>query len=153
AEKPLCRSRSMKTLKPGLSVLLSTTLIAVVAQAAADDPMPSWNDTESKKAIMAFVQKVTKKGSPDFVSTSERIATFDNDGTLWAEQPMYVQFVFVEDRVRATAPQHPEWKTQEPFASVLKGDMNGVLAAGEKDALEMIAATHSGMTTEEFART
>jgi phosphoglycolate phosphatase-like HAD superfamily hydrolase len=118
----------------------------------AQDSLPSWNDTAPKKSILAFVEKVTKQGSPDFVSPDERIATFDNDGTLWAEQPLYFQFAFVLDRVKALAPQHPEWKTKEPFASLLKGDMKGVLAAGDKGAVMMLAATHSGMTTDEFAK-
>jgi hypothetical protein len=116
----------------------------------AADPLPSWNDTGPKKAIVAFVEKVTKAGSPDFVPVSQRIATFDNDGTLWAEQPMYFQLAFAFDRVKVTAPQHPEWQTTEPFASLLKGDMKGVMAAGEHGLMEIIATTHSGMTTDEF---
>jgi len=120
---------------------------------AAADPLPSWNDTGAKKSIVAFVQRTTTAGSPDFVPVPERIAVFDNDGTLWAEQPMYFQGFFVLDRVKALAPQHPQWKTKEPFASLLKGDMKGVAAAGEKGAVELLAATHTGMTTEEFTRT
>jgi phosphoglycolate phosphatase-like HAD superfamily hydrolase len=120
---------------------------------AADDPLPAWNDTAPRKAIVAFVERVTKPGSPDFVPMPERIATFDNDGTLWAEQPMYFQGLFLADRVKALAPQHPEWHTKEPFASLLKGDMHGVAAAGEKGLMEMVAATHSGMSTEEFSQT
>jgi hypothetical protein len=92
------------------------------APPATVDPLPSWNDTRPKKAIVAFVDRVTKEGSPDFVPVAERIATFDNDGTLWAEQPMYTQVFFVMDRVKALAPEHPEWKTKQPFASLLKGD-------------------------------
>ena len=122
------------------------------APARADDPLPSWNETASKKAILAFVEKVTTDGSADFVPVPERIATFDNDGTLWAEQPMYFQALFVFDRVKALAPEHPEWKEKEPFASILKGDMKGVAAAGEKGLMEMLAATHTGMTTEEFTK-
>jgi phosphoglycolate phosphatase-like HAD superfamily hydrolase len=114
--------------------------------------MPSWNDTGPKQAIIAFVEKVTKEGSPDFVPPNERIVTFDNDGTLWAEQPIYFQAAFALDRVKALAPQHPEWKEKEPFASILKGDMKGVAAAGEKGAMEIMAITHTGMTTEEFTR-
>jgi phosphoserine phosphatase len=121
--------------------------------AFAADPLPSWNDTASKKAIIEFVDKVTKQGSPTFVPAAERIATFDNDGTLWAEQPMYFQFFFAVDRVKALAPQHPEWKTQEPFASLLKGDMKGALAGGEQGLMEIVMATHAGMTTEEFDKT
>ena len=90
---------------------------------AQTDPLPSWNDGPAKKAIVDFVAKVTKNGSPDFVPLAERIATFDNDGTLWCEQPMYFQLLFALDRVKALAPQHPEWKDKEPFASLLKGDV------------------------------
>ena len=121
--------------------------------AFAQEPLPSWNDTGPKKAIVTFVQKVTKEGSPDFVPPAERIATFDNDGCLWAEQPMYFQLFFVLDRVKALAPQHPEWKEKEPFASLLKGDMKAVAASGEKGMMQMLAATHTGMTTEEFTKT
>ena len=119
---------------------------------AAGDLLPSWNETASKKNIMAFVARVTTEGTSDFVPPAERIATFDNDGTLWAEKPMYVQMMFALDRVKTLAPQHPEWKTKEPFASVLKGDMKELATSGEKGALEIIAATHSGMTTDEFDR-
>jgi phosphoglycolate phosphatase-like HAD superfamily hydrolase len=114
------------------------------------DPLPSWNDTAPKKAIVACVEKVTKEGSSDFVPPNERIATFDNDGTLWCEQPMYFQLLFALDRVKALAPQHPEWKTKEPFASLLKGDLKGALAGGERAMLEIIVVTHAGMTTAEF---
>jgi phosphoglycolate phosphatase-like HAD superfamily hydrolase len=101
---------------------------------------------------MAFVEKVTKEGSPDFVPVPERIAVFDNDGTLWAEQPMYFQAFFVFDRIKALAPQHPEWKDKEPFASVLKGDVKSALAGGDRALMEMVMATHTGMTSEEFAK-
>jgi phosphoserine phosphatase len=117
---------------------------------AQADPLPSWNDTASRRAIVEFVGKVTQEGSPNYVPVSERIATFDNDGTLWAEQPMYFQAFFIVDRIKALAQKHPEWKTQEPFASVLKGDMKSALAGGEKALLEMAMATHAGMSTEEF---
>lgn len=136
----------MKTIASALFATL------IIVHARAEDPLPSWNDTAPKKAIVAFVEKVTKEGSPDFVPMLERIATFDNDGTLWAEQPMYFQFLFVMDRVKAMAPTHPEWKEKEPFASVLKGDLKAVAAAGEKGAMEMLAATHTGITTEEFSK-
>ena len=116
----------------------------------AQDPLPSWNDGASKKSITDFVTRVTAKGSSDFVPVAERIATFDNDGTLWGEQPMYFQFFFVIDRVKALLPQHPEWKTKDPFASLLKGDMKSVEAAGEAGLMEMLAATHTGMTSAEF---
>lgn len=114
------------------------------------DPLASWNDGKAKQSIIEFVTKVTKEGSPDFVPPAERIATFDNDGTLWAEQPMYFQFFFALDRVKALSSQHPEWKEQEPFASLLKGDVKGALAGGEHAMLEIVMATHTGMTTEEF---
>src|SRR6266536_2182466 len=122
---------------------------ATVAEAAAA-PLPSWNDTAPKKAIVAFVERMTKEGSPDFVPVPERISVFDNDGTLWCEQPMPVQLFFALDRVKALAPQHPEWKTKEPFASFLKGDLKTALAGGEHALLEIIMATHAGMTTAEF---
>lgn len=129
------------------------TVIAAVcfaAQAFAADPLPSWNDTAPKRAIVHFVERVTKAGSADFVPPAERIATFDNDGTLWAEQPMYFQLFYVVDRVKVHASQRPEWKTQEPFASLLKGDMKGVAAAGEQGLAALLSATHAGMTTDEF---
>jgi len=132
----------------GMKILLALTLLANTAFAA--DPMPSWNDTAPKKAIVAFVEKVTKPGSPDFVPVPERIAVFDNDGTLWSEQPMYFQFLFALDRVKTLAPQHPEWKDKEPFASLLKGDVKGALAGGDRALLEIVMATHAGMTTAEF---
>ena len=116
------------------------------------DPLPSWNDTAPKKAVITFIEKVTKEGSPDFVPVPERIATFDNDGTLWAEKPVPFQLLFAFDRVKLLAPQHPEWKTKEPFASLLKGDLAGVAATGEKGLMEIVTATHTGMTTDEFSR-
>jgi phosphoserine phosphatase len=125
---------------------------AAAAPLQAQDPLPSWNETGPKKAILEFVAKVTKAGSPDFVPPAERIATFDNDGTLWAEQPMYFQLAFALDRVKALAPQHPEWKTEEPFKSLLAGDLKSALAGGEKAIVPIIMATHAGNTTEEFAR-
>ena len=121
------------------------------ASSAAADPLPSWNDGASKKALLDFVGRVTREGGPEFVPPAERIATFDNDGTLWSEKPVPFQAFFAFDRVKALAPQHPEWKTREPFASLLKGDTAGVAASGEKGVLSIIAATHSGMTTDEFA--
>ncbi len=128
----------------------SAALVFMVTIAHAQNPLPSWNDDLSKKAIVEFVMKVTEEGSPDFVPVPERIATFDNDGTLWAEQPMYFQLAFAIDRVKTLAIQHPEWKDKEPFASLLKGDVNGVLAGGEKAMFEILMATHAGITTEEF---
>ncbi len=122
------------------------------ASAVAIDPLPSWNDTPTKQAILEFVAGVRTQDGTNYVDPAERIAVFDNDGTLWAEQPMYFQLAFALDEVKTMAPQHPEWKTKEPFASVLKGDMNGVMAGGEKALLGILAATHSGMTTDEFDR-
>ena len=120
-------------------------------QASDTDPLPSWNEGSTKKAIRDFVARVTKDGSPDFVPVSERIATFDNDGTLWGEKPLPFQLLFALDRAKAVAPQHRDWTTKQPFASLLKGDMADVMASGGKGVLEIIAATHSGMTTDEFA--
>jgi len=135
---------------------IATALLAAVAFTTtitrADDPLPSWNDGPAKKSILAFVEKVTKPGSPDFVPVPERIAMYDNDGTLWSEQPVPVQFYFVADRVKALAPQHPEWKSKEPFASILKGDVKAALEGGDHGLMELFMATHTGMTTDEFAQ-
>jgi phosphoserine phosphatase len=128
----------------------AATLVLATVSVHAADPLPSWNDSNAKTSIVEFVGKVTEKGSPDFVPEPRRIATFDNDGTLWAEQPMYFQLFFAVDRVRELAATHPEWETKEPFASILKGDLKGALAGGEKAALEIVMATHAGMTTTEF---
>jgi phosphoglycolate phosphatase-like HAD superfamily hydrolase len=130
----------------------AVVMIAIlwVVPSLAQDELPSWNDTAPKKAIVAFVERVTKQGAPDFVPPAERIATFDNDGTLWAEQPIYFQLAFALDRVKALAPQRPEWNTKEPFASLLKGDLKGALAGGEPAIFEIVMATHAGMTSEEF---
>ncbi|MCK6370518.1 MAG: haloacid dehalogenase-like hydrolase [Gammaproteobacteria bacterium] len=117
----------------------------------ATDPLPSWNDTASKRAIVGFVTATTTPTDPQYLPPAERIAVFDNDGTLWGEQPLYFQLAFALDRVKALAPEHPEWKTQEPFASLLKGDLKGALAGGEHAIAEMVMATHAGMTADEFA--
>jgi len=131
--------------------LYAITILLLTANTFAADLLPSWNNTPTKKTLVEFVAKVTKTGSPDYVDPAQRIAVFDNDGTLWAEQPFYFQALFAFDRVKALAPSHPEWKTQEPFASVIKGDMAGALAGGEKALVELIMATHANMTTDEFA--
>jgi phosphoserine phosphatase len=128
------------------------TLLLLANTAFAADPLPSWNNTAPKKAIVTFVEKVTKEGSPDFVPVAERIAVFDNDGCLWSEQPMYFQAFFIFDRIKQLAPQHPEWKDEEPFASVLKGDIKSALAGGEHALIEMGMATHADTTTEEFEK-
>ncbi len=123
------------------------------ASAQAADPLPSWNDGPTKNSIIDFVARVTKEGGPDYVKPAERIATFDNDGTLWIEQPIYNQFAFAMDEVKAQASKHPDWSTKEPFKSVIAGDMKAVAAMGEKGMLEIVAATHSGMTTVDFNKT
>jgi len=140
-----------------LGITLTMVLLAYVgatlgspARAQTVDPLSSWNDGKAKQSIIDFVTQVTKPGSPDFVPPAERIAVFDNDGTLWSEQPMYFQLLFALDRVKALAPQHPEWKDQEPFASLLKGDVKAALAGGEHAILDIIMTTHAGNTTAEF---
>jgi phosphoserine phosphatase len=134
-----------------LFVAASTVALPAPARAQTD-PLPSWNDGAAKSGIVTFVRAVTNQSGKDFVPLEERVAVFDNDGTLWAEQPMYFQAIFAFDRVKALAPQHPEWQTREPFASVLKGNLKGALAGGEKALLELVMATHAGMSSEEFAR-
>ena len=133
-------------------LLKAIALAAALALAslAAAEPLPSWNEGQAKHAIVDFVQRVTTAGGADFVPKPERIAVFDNDGTLWSEQPMYFQLFFALDRVKVLAPQHPEWKDKEPFASLLRGDLKSALAGGEKAILEIVMATHAGMTTGEF---
>ncbi|RWP34426.1 HAD family hydrolase [Mesorhizobium sp.] len=123
---------------------------AASATAQGTDQLPSWNDVQSKQAIVAFVERVTAEGAADFVPEAERVAVFDNDGCLWAEQPMYFQLLFALDRVKAMAPQHPEWKDTEPFASLLKGDIKTALSGGEPAIVDIVMTTHSGMTSEEF---
>lgn len=132
--------------------LLAATLVCAFGGVAvvADEPLASWNNTASKNSIIDFVAAVTDGDSDSYVRPAERIAVFDNDGTLWSEQPMYVQLAFALDRVKALAPQHPQWKTQQPFKAVLEGDLTTVLAGGEHAILELILATHTGVTTEEF---
>ncbi len=138
--------------RPVLVTLATLTALALACAVRAADPLPSWNDGAARQSILQFVARVTQGGSPDFVPPAERIAVFDNDGTLWAEQPIYFQTFFLVERVKALAPQHPEWKTQEPFAAVLKGDLQGALAGGERAVAQLYMATHAGMTSEEFAR-
>lgn len=131
----------------GLTALLTVTLAR-----AQTDPLPSWNDTGPKAAIIAFVERVTREGSADFVPEARRIATFDNDGTLWVEHPMYTQLVFALDRVKQVAPSHPDWKTKQPFKAALEGDMKALAESGEKGLVELIMATHAGMTVAEFEK-
>lgn len=130
----------------------ATSLVAASASAVAT-PLPSWNDGAARRAIIAFVDAATKEGSPGYVQEAERIAVFDNDGTLWAEQPMYFQLAFAIDRIRAMAPQHPEWQTKEPFASILRGDVSAALQGGERAILDIVMASHAGMTTTQFEQT
>ncbi len=131
-------------------LLFALAILIGGRSAQADDPLPSWNDGPAKKAIVDFVQRVTKEGGPDFVAPEDRIAVFDNDGTLWSEQPTYSQGAFMMDRLRELAPQHPEWNEKEPFKSALAGDYKAVGKLGARGILELITATHSGMTTDEF---
>ena len=136
-----------------LLVLLSSGLWSLFLgpAMAQTDPLPSWNDGAVKKSITDFVARVTAPGGPDFISTEQRIAAFDNDGTLWCEQPVYFQFAFALDRIRSMAPQHPEWKTTQPFKAILDKDMKALATSGEKGLLQVMAATHAGMTTEQFS--
>mgnify|MGYP001318633327 CR=1 FL=1 len=127
-------------------------LLAHVERAPAS-PLAAWNDGPVKARVIAFVESVTAAGGSSFVPPAERIAVFDNDGTLWAEQPIYFQLAFALDRVKTLAPAHPEWKTTEPFATLLTGDAKGALGQGQKAILDILAVTHAGVTTDEFAKT
>ena len=143
--------------RTGLALMQAGLMICLLwlsnATAQSTDPLGSWAQQAAKARVLAFVKAVTTEGSPEFVSPSERIAVFDNDGTLWAEQPAYFQLLFAMDRVRQLSAKHPEWKTLEPFASVLRGDFKSVARGGEKALLQLVMATHAGMTTETFERT
>jgi hypothetical protein len=130
---------------------IAALALGIAPRARAAEVLPGWNDGPAKARIVQFVESVTDPTSREFVPPAERIAVFDNDGTLWSEQPMYFQLAFILDRVKALAPQHPEWKTTEPFKSVLGGDMAAVAASGERGLLQLMAATHAGMTSEEFS--
>jgi hypothetical protein len=118
--------------------------------ATVKDPLPSWNEGQAKNSIIDFVTRTTAEGGADFIQTGDRIACFDNDGTLWSEQPLYFQFLFALDRVKALAPQHPEWKNKEPFKSLLNGDMKKALSGGDKALFQIVAATHGGMSNDQF---
>jgi hypothetical protein len=132
--------------------LATAALVAASAAIAQSDPLPTWNDGAAKARIVGFVQAVTDTGSKDYVPPPGRIAVFDNDGTLWSEQPAYFQLLFAIDRVKALAPRHPEWKTTQPFKAALEGDMKALAGSGEKGLLELVMATHAGNTADEFAR-
>jgi hypothetical protein len=136
-----------------IPILALTACLIFSSAVLAADPLPSWNDGTAKEAILEFVNAVTDKSRKDYVSPAERIATFDNDGTLWVEYPMYTQVLFAFDRVKELAPQHPEWKTKQPFKALLEGDMKTVGASGMKGLMEIVMATHSGMTAPEFEKT
>lgn len=141
------------TMKRGLLVALNLIFALGFNALAANQsagPLPSWNDGKAKQSIVEFVAKVTKKGSPDFVPPGERIATFDNDGTLWTEHPIYTQLAFALDRVKALAPQHPKWKTTQPFKAVLDNNLDVLAASGEKGLVELVMVTHAGISTAEF---
>jgi haloacid dehalogenase-like hydrolase len=135
------------------SILICGIALSTSQAINAADSLPSWRDAAPKQAIVKFVEDTTTPNSSHYVPPSERIAVFDNDGTLWAEQPIYFQAFFVFDRIKQLAPQHPEWKSKEPFAAVLRGDTESALSGGEHALLEMVMATHAGMTTEEFEKT
>jgi phosphoglycolate phosphatase-like HAD superfamily hydrolase len=152
----------MFTSAPALtrSAILSVLLLAemcgssvAIAGETKPDPLPSWNEGATKASIIDFVTRVTKQGGDDFVAPEKRIATFDNDGTLWAEQPVYFQLAFAIDQIKVQAPKHPEWAQTQPYQAALEGDTKAIAAAGEKGLLEIVAATHAGMTTDEFNKT
>ncbi|MGB8575710.1 MAG: HAD family hydrolase [Pseudolabrys sp.] len=151
---PLSSGVSRRTLLSALAIfsVLPETLLPAGAQTAAGDPLPSWNEGVAKQSIVNFVAAVTRDGSPDFVPVPQRIATFDNDGTLWCEHPMYVQLAFALDRVKAMAPLHPEWMGKQPFKAVLDGDMKTLAESGERGLAELILVTHAGMTNNEFEK-
>ncbi|EJJ27552.1 HAD family hydrolase [Rhizobium sp. CF142] len=147
--------RSIQTIDACLASLAVAFILLIAAAwspVLAQEPLPSWNDTSAKTRIMDFVKATVTEGAQGYVAPADRIAVFDNDGTLWSEQPYYIQLGFVLDRVKALAPQHPEWKTKEPFKSVLDGDLKGIAKGGEKGMVELMMATHAGMTTDEFSK-
>jgi len=133
-------------------VTLAAIFIVSAAAAAETDPLPSWNDGPTKEAIVGFVEKVTEEGGPDYVRPEDRIATFDNDGNLWAEKPAYFQLLFAIDRVKQLAPEHPEWKDKQPFKAAIEGDMKTLAASGLKGIAELVMASHAGMSPAEFQK-
>ncbi len=132
-----------------LIIFLTISLFISSTHAAENDSLPSWNEGATKDSIINFVDAITDKNSPDFVPKAERIATFDNDGCLWSEKPIYFQLYFAMDRIKTLAPKHPEWKTQQPFKAVLENDFKTLISSGKKGILELVMASHAGMTTEE----
>ncbi|WP_172329605.1 HAD family phosphatase [Mangrovicoccus sp. HB161399] len=144
-----------KTFDPRRALRLAAcaAALAIATQAMAQDaPLPSWAEGATRKAILDFVAAAAEDGGPGHIAPQDRIAVFDNDGTLWAEKPAYVQLAFAIDRVKALAPEHPEWKTAEPFASILAGDMEKAMAGGKNGIAKIVAATHSGLSTGDFAK-
>lgn len=141
-----------RTVVSTLAILWGTLFFKSAPAQTRADPLPSWNDGATKQSIVNFVAAVTREGSPDFVPASQRIATFDNDGTLWSEHPMYVQLAFALDRIKAMAPLHPEWKDKQPFKAVLDSDLKALAKSGERGLAELIVVTHPGMTSDEFAK-
>ena len=148
----LWKKRAVGKCVPALILVVwGWVLMSSSAVAGVSDPLPSWNEGASKNAVMEFVSKVTETGNPEFVPAAERIAVFDNDGTLWSEQPMYFQLIFAADRIRELAKDHPEWVEQQPYKGLLEGDIQAVMASGKKAIFELMMASHAGMTTDEFA--
>ena len=147
----LCGSYDRRTAL-AFALLAPLVLSAAKPVFAQSDPLPSWNEDATKKAIVDFVSRVTTQGGADFVPPAERIATFDNDGTLWCEQPVYFQLAFTFDQIDAMAPQHPEWKSKQPFKALLEKDMKALAASGQKGLLQIMATTHAGVTTDAFAK-
>ena len=135
-----------------LFLALVARLLAPATLHGQTDPLPSWNEGPAKSAIRGFVGRITREGSPGFVPVADRIAVFDNDGTLWCEQPVYVQAIFVRDRIRSLAPSHPSWQEAQPYKAVLTGDRAALAALGEKGIVELVTATHAGMTADDFAQ-
>jgi phosphoglycolate phosphatase-like HAD superfamily hydrolase len=148
----------MKILNVVLSRIITLLLLLVLLGACAatrpepaTDPLPSWNAGDAKQSILAFVDNVTDLSGPDFIAAEDRIAVFDNDGTLWSEKPTYFQLLFILDRIRALSADHPEWRSQQPFQAVLENDMAALAATGEHGLVELAGAAQAGMTSEEYA--
>jgi phosphoglycolate phosphatase-like HAD superfamily hydrolase len=142
--------RSVRQFQAYVALVMMMGIACGASAIASEDPLPSWNDGPTKSAIVDFVKTTTDPMSAGFVPVPERIVTFDNDGTLWTEHPMYTQLAFALDRIKEMAPQHPEWKTQQPFKAVLDNDMKALSASGEKGMVELVMASHAGMSTADF---
>ncbi len=136
-----------------MKLFLTTLSLLITSTAMAADPLPSWNDGATKESIVKFVKRVTQKDGPDYVAPAERVAVFDNDGTLWSEKPVYFQLLFAFDRIHKMAEDHPEWKTEQPFKAVLENDHQALLASGKEGLMKIMGVTHTGMSTDEFAKT